>query len=61
MKVTALTEALAKATVTRDGKRILTFAKALQLAGQFQVPPGRIGRLCDAGGIKIRRCKLGCF
>ncbi len=61
MKSTAMKEALAKATVTRDGKRILTCAKALQLADRFHLPPGRIGRLCDAESIKIRRCKLGCF
>ena len=61
MKTTILKDALLKAVVLRDGKQIITCAKALTLAEQHGVPPGRIGKMCDDAHIKIRQCKLGCF
>ncbi|MFB3890568.1 MAG: hypothetical protein ACE15C_00950 [Phycisphaerae bacterium] len=33
----------------------------LDLAARASVSPGRIGRLCDEMGIRIRGCQLGCF
>jgi len=61
MKKPDIRDALLKASVVRDGKHVITCAKALDLAETHGVPPGRIGRMCDAANIKIRQCKLGCF
>jgi hypothetical protein len=47
--------------VMRGGERRLTCAQALELAERFGVEPARVGKLCDAAGIKLRRCQLGCF
>jgi len=34
---------------------------ALETADALGVPPARIGRLCNAEGIRIVNCSLGCF
>lgn len=47
--------------VMRGGERRLTCAQALALAERFGVEPERVGKICDAAGIKLRRCQLGCF
>ncbi len=47
--------------VMRGGERRLTCAQALALAERFGVEPARVGKICDAAGIKLRRCQLGCF
>ena len=39
----------------------LACAKALRLAGDLGVPPRHVGAACDAAGIKIIHCQLGCF
>ncbi|MEW6771247.1 MAG: hypothetical protein AB1330_07635 [Bacillota bacterium] len=41
-------------------KRI-TCARAHQLAAELKVPLRQIGAACDALGIKIKECQLGCF
>lgn len=41
-------------------KRI-TCARAHELAAELGVPVRVIGAACDALGIKIRECQLGCF
>lgn len=56
-----LKAALVKSSRTRNGKRIVTCKQALALAAAFKVPPRRVGRICDAEGIKLRQCLLGCF
>jgi hypothetical protein len=57
----ALREAVVAAVRTTRTERRLSCAKALELAEQFGVRPARVGALCDAEGIKIRQCRLGCF
>ncbi|MFZ5590221.1 MAG: hypothetical protein ACOY81_00170 [Bacillota bacterium] len=34
---------------------------ARRLAEEFQVPPRRVGELCNEMKIKIYACELGCF
>uniref|UniRef100_A0A7C2I1M2 Uncharacterized protein n=1 Tax=Ammonifex degensii TaxID=42838 RepID=A0A7C2I1M2_9THEO len=41
-------------------KRI-TCARAHELAGELKVPVRLIGAACEALGIKIKECQLGCF
>jgi len=41
-------------------KRI-TCARAHELAAALGVPVRMVGAACDALGIKIRECQLGCF
>lgn len=43
----------------RDGK--LTCTAARQLAKELGVPVRVVGAACDALGIKIKACELGCF
>jgi hypothetical protein len=58
----ALRQAVVDAVrVMRGGERRLTCAQALALAEQFDAKPACIGEICDAEGIKLRRCQLGCF
>lgn len=49
------------ATESRDGKKILTCARAVKLSSENDISLKEIGELCDAHGIKIRECRLGCF
>lgn len=60
-KADQLKLAVAKAARPRNGKRILGCKQALVLAAAYGVPPRRVGRICDAEGIKLRQCLLGCF
>ena len=43
----------------RDGR--LDCRYALELAEELEVPPARIGRICDEENIRIANCQLGCF
>lgn len=61
MKSKDVKEALLKATVTKNGRRIISCDRVLRLAARLRVPPARLGRMCDCEEIKIRQCKLGCF
>ena len=61
MKSSEVRNALMTATKKRGGRQIVSCESLLKLAGKLSVPPIRLGRMCDKEGIKIRRCKLGCF
>jgi hypothetical protein len=50
-------EAVKQAAV--DGR--LTCTAARRLAGELDVPVRVVGAACDALGIKIKACELGCF
>ncbi|MBE3587421.1 MAG: hypothetical protein IMW93_02490 [Thermoanaerobacteraceae bacterium] len=50
-------EAVKKAAV--DGRLTCTAARAL--ARELKVPVRQVGAACDALGIKIKACELGCF
>ena len=56
-----LLEAINAAAVDTDGKKMLTCASALGLAGEFGVEAAEIGRICDEEKIKFHQCQLGCF
>lgn len=43
----------------KDGR--LPCAKAFQLSKELGVPLKEIGELCNAEGIRIKNCQLGCF
>ncbi|HIE12905.1 MAG TPA: hypothetical protein EYP63_05710 [Desulfotomaculum sp.] len=53
-------EVLEAVTRAAPGKRI-TCARALELARELKVSPFIVGAACDALGVKIRECQLGCF
>ncbi len=44
-----------------DGRKKLMCVEAFALAKQFNVPPARIGTICNQNNIKICKCQLGCF
>ncbi|MBE3585354.1 hypothetical protein [Desulfofundulus thermocisternus] len=50
-------EAVRQAAV--DGR--LTCTEARRLAGELNVPVRVVGAACDALGVKIKACELGCF
>jgi hypothetical protein len=54
-------KALLKASVVLGGRNTITCEKLLKLANRLKVSPALIGSLCDDLGIKITKCKLGCF
>lgn len=54
-------ELILNATEDRDGKKILTCSRAVKLSSEHDISLKEIGELCDAHGIKIRECRLGCF
>jgi len=43
----------------RDGR--VPCKKLLAFAERTGTPPKEIGRICDALGIRISNCRLGCF
>jgi hypothetical protein len=57
----SLAQAVKEAAAKRRGRETLTCAEALELADRFHSSPKRVRYLCDKTGIKIIRCKLGCF
>ena len=56
-----LLEAINAAAVDTDGKKMLTCASALELAGEFGVEAAEIGTICNEEKIKLHKCQLGCF
>jgi hypothetical protein len=44
-----------------DGRRTLTCAQALSLAGELGLEPREIGRICNQEKIRLGSCQLGCF
>ncbi|OAT82287.1 hypothetical protein [Desulfotomaculum copahuensis] len=43
----------------RDGR--LTCTAAQRLAAELAVPVREVGAACDALGVKVQACELGCF
>ena len=56
-----LIEAIHAAAVDTDGKKMLTCASALELAGMFGIEATEIGNICNEEKIKLHKCQLGCF
>jgi len=45
--------------ITRDGRAACE--ELLDLARRCNIPPGRIGQLCNEMDIRVAACQLGCF
>ncbi len=45
----------------REGRRVLSCSQAFQIAERFGVAVRMVGEYCNAHGIKIVHCQLGCF
>ena len=54
-------EKIKKAAVPVDGKLKLPCRRAFQLAEETGLSLKEIGDICNAEGIKIINCQLGCF
>jgi hypothetical protein len=50
-----------EAAFERDGRKMLTCAKAFELSAEHSIPIGEIGSWCTDNGIRISMCQLGCF
>jgi hypothetical protein len=61
MTIAEMKKALLKTSVVLTGRNTIACEKLLKLANKLKVSPARIGSLCDDLGIKITKCKLGCF
>ena len=58
---TGFDKALTAATTERDGRKTLSCAAAFQIAESLDVKLTDIRAWCDANGVKIVHCQLGCF
>ncbi len=47
--------------VERQGRKILSCARAFEIHRRHDIPLADIGRTCNENDIKIRACQLGCF
>ncbi|HOC70288.1 MAG TPA: hypothetical protein PKO23_15885 [Candidatus Hydrogenedentes bacterium] len=54
-------DAILAAVSEREGRRVLSCPQAFQIAERFGVAVRRIGDYCNAEGIKMVHCQLGCF
>lgn len=57
----ALTVAVLQAARRVKQRKELPCPTAFDLARQHGVAVGRIGEICNANGIKVAQCQLGCF
>lgn len=57
----AIRKLVLESAVERQGRKILSCARAFEIHRQHGVPLAEIGRICDENDIKIRACQLGCF
>jgi hypothetical protein len=55
------TKKIIEAAVPVEGKLKLPCKKAFQLAAEHGLSLKEIGDICNAEGIKIINCQLGCF
>jgi hypothetical protein len=52
---------IAQAFKSAGIEKSITCPEAFSLAGKFNFPKKDIAAYCNANGIKIRGCQLGCF
>ena len=45
--------------LSQEGR--LDCARAFELAGEFGISRGQMGKALDELGIRVRNCQLGCF
>ena len=50
-----------ESSIDKDGRKVLSCAKAFELSEKFSISLKDIGEYCTDNGIKISRCQLGCF
>jgi len=61
MDAKRLKEAVLAATFEEAGRRKLACGEAFRLAAEHEVEKLAITRICNAEGVKICKCQLGCF
>jgi hypothetical protein len=61
MDQNAIRKLVLESAVEREGRRILSCARAFEIHRRHGVPLAEIGRICDENDIRIRACQLGCF
>jgi len=59
--VDELTKAVLDCAYEEDGRKKLNCAQIFKLASQRGVKLMDIARICNAQGIRISNCQLGCF
>jgi hypothetical protein len=52
---------IAQAFQSAGIEKSITCPEAFSLAGKFKISKKDIAEYCNANGIKIRGCQLGCF
>ncbi|MBN1675845.1 MAG: hypothetical protein JXR37_32675 [Kiritimatiellae bacterium] len=61
MKDEQLRKSVLDAAFDENGRRKLTCAEAFRIAAEHGVKKTAVMRVCNAEGIRICRCQLGCF
>lgn len=56
-----LLDSVIKSCNAMDGKKMLSCAKAFQLAQELDVKKLEIAQICNEHSIRICNCQLGCF
>jgi hypothetical protein len=54
-------EKIAQAFQSAGIQKSITCPEAFSIAAKFKIPKKDIAEYCNANGIKIRGCQLGCF
>lgn len=54
-------EKIAQAFQSTGIQKSITCPEAFSIAAKFKIPKKDIAEYCNANGIKIRGCQLGCF
>jgi len=52
---------IAQAFSSEGIEKTITCPEAFSLAKRYRIPKKEISEYCNANGIKIRGCQLGCF
>jgi hypothetical protein len=55
------TEKIAQAFQSAGIEKTITCPEAFSIAAKFHISKKEISEYCNANGIKIRGCQLGCF
>jgi hypothetical protein len=50
-----------ESVIERNGRKIITCARAFEIHRRHGITLKDIGRICNENGIKICECQLGCF
>jgi TolB-like protein len=61
MDENAICRLVLEGAVEREGRKVLSCARAFEIHRRHHVPLAEIGRICDENDIRIHACQLGCF